>query len=105
MKLSSNLIGSLLIAAIGTTAFVYMAKRPAVEGNTVIFGAPNQIGASTTSKVEEQEVPKQEETLVETTEAKVETTESTTTEATTNTSETTSNSVEDTPETTETPTN
>jgi hypothetical protein len=105
MKLSSNLIGSLLVAAIGTAAFVYMAKRPAVEGNTVMFGAPTLIGASTASKDEVKEVAKQEEVMVETTEAKVESSENTTTEAaTTNTSET-SSPVEDTQETTETPAN
>lgn len=96
MKITSNLIGTLLVAAIGTAAFVYMAKRPAVEGNTVLFGAPNKISASTTSKDMQKEEPKQEETVAETTETKVESTEnpSPTEATTTNTSEA-SSTVED----------
>jgi len=40
MKLSSNTIGILVVTAIATAAFVWMAKRPAVEANVFALGMP-----------------------------------------------------------------
>lgn len=40
MKLSSNTIGILLFTVIASMAFVWMAKRPAVDGQTISFGMP-----------------------------------------------------------------
>ena len=50
MKLSAGTVGTLLFTAVAIAAFVWMAKRPAVEGNAMIFGMPAQ---STTAKAEE----------------------------------------------------
>ena len=38
MKLSNNFIGALIFTALAITVFVFMAIRPAVEGNAMIFG-------------------------------------------------------------------
>ncbi len=40
MKLSTGMIGTLLFTAVATAAFVWMAKRPVVDGNAIIFGMP-----------------------------------------------------------------
>ena len=40
MKLSANTIGLFTFIVISSTAFVYMAKRPPVEGNAISFGMP-----------------------------------------------------------------
>jgi len=52
MKLSSSLISILVFIAITTAAFIWMAMRPAVEGNAMIFGMPNI--ATTTANTEPQ---------------------------------------------------
>ena len=43
MKLSNNFIGALIFTAFAITVFVFMAMRPAVEGNAMIFGMPMNI--------------------------------------------------------------
>ncbi len=48
MKLSSNLISILIFLAITTAVFIWMAMRPAVDGNAMIFGMPNSNSASNT---------------------------------------------------------
>ncbi len=53
MKLSKAMIGTLLFAAVGAAAFVWMVKRPAVDGNAMIFGMPTSSVATTEEKVEE----------------------------------------------------
>ncbi len=52
MKLSAGTIGTLLFTAVAITAFVFMAKRPAVEGNAMNFGMPIQ-STAVEEKVEE----------------------------------------------------
>ncbi len=42
MKLSSNFIGAIIFTALAVVAFVWMAMRPAVEGNAMSFGMPVQ---------------------------------------------------------------
>ncbi len=41
MKLSSNTVGILVIIGLATAAFVWMAKRPAIEGNALVLGMPS----------------------------------------------------------------
>jgi len=57
MKLSSNTIGILVVTAIATAAFVWMAKRPAVEANIFALGMPvnqeNKAKEETATTVEE----------------------------------------------------
>ncbi len=50
MKLSANTLGMLVFTAIATTAFVWMAKRPATNTKVMQFGMPLQ---STTATKEE----------------------------------------------------
>ena len=42
MKLSANTLGIFAVTAIATTAFVWMVKRPPVEGQVTQFGMPSQ---------------------------------------------------------------
>ena len=42
MKLSANTLGIFAVTAIATTAFVWMVKRPPVEGQVIQFGMPSQ---------------------------------------------------------------
>lgn len=68
MKLSSNLISILIFIAITTAAFIWMAMRPAVEGNAMIFGMPNTstTTVSTESQSTEAEPVKAEVNMTET---------------------------------------
>jgi len=82
MKLSTGTIGTLIYTAIATAAFVWMAKRPAVEATAMNFGMPSQsISAAssiTESEAKEEKVDEPEEKM-EATEINT-TTEETTTE-------------------------
>ncbi|KAG1707649.1 Octaprenyl diphosphate synthase [Nymphon striatum] len=49
MKLSSSSIGALLFTAIGTTAFAFMAKRPAVDATAMQFGMTNSTTQTTST--------------------------------------------------------
>ena len=51
MKLSSNSVGMLIFTALAIAVFVFMALRPAVDGNAMNFGVPlsTDISASTIS--------------------------------------------------------
>jgi len=62
MKLSANTIGTLIFTAIATAAFVWMAKRPAVEATAMNFGIPSQTTSATNSSAE----PKVKEAQVDT---------------------------------------
>lgn len=62
MKLSANTIGTLIFTAIATAAFVWMAKRPAVEATAINFGIPSQTTSATNSSAE----PKVKEAQVDT---------------------------------------
>ena len=53
MKTSSNTIGLLIFVIIATTAFVYMAKRPPIEGKAINFGMPIKSTDSTTKEAKE----------------------------------------------------
>lgn len=61
MKLSAGTIGTLLFAAVAITAFVWMAKRPAVEGNAMNFGMPMQSTTTVEDKAPVSNEPKKEE--------------------------------------------
>ena len=71
MKLSTGTIGTLLFTAVATAAFVWMVKRPAVEGNAMIFGMPAQSSTAeekmpaATSSTPEVETPVSEVSEVE----------------------------------------
>jgi len=65
MKLSAGTVGTLLFTAVATAAFVWMAKRPVVEGNAMNFGMPMQATAAVEDKMPETqpattEIPKVE---------------------------------------------
>lgn len=60
MKFSANTFGILAFTALATTAFVWMAKRPPVEGQLMQFGMPLK-----TTKVEKQEEAKEAPKLVD----------------------------------------
>jgi len=47
MKLSANTLGIITFTAIATTAFAWMAKRPAIEGQIIQFGMPLQADNTT----------------------------------------------------------
>jgi len=47
MKLSANTLGIITFTAIATTAFAWMAKRPAIEGQIIQFGMPLQASDTT----------------------------------------------------------
>ena len=57
MKLSAGTIGTLLFTAVATAAFVWMAKRPAVDGSAMNFGMPIQSTAVVEGKAVEDAVP------------------------------------------------
>ncbi|MCF6190719.1 MAG: hypothetical protein L3J51_09575 [Cocleimonas sp.] len=69
MKLSAGTIGTLLFTAVATAVFVWMAKRPAVDGSAMNFGMPMQSTAVVEGnepvlnepKIEEVEPEKMEE--------------------------------------------
>ena len=51
MKLSNNLIGALIFTILAVVVFVFMAMRPAVEGDAMIFGMPATNGNNTNEPV------------------------------------------------------
>jgi len=53
MKLSAGTIGTLAFTALATAAFVWMAKRPAVEISAMQFGMPTSKASGATPKVVE----------------------------------------------------
>lgn len=59
MKSSSNTFGLLIFVAIATTAFVYMAKRPPIDGNAISFGMPIKGAEDTTQTPKESSVESQ----------------------------------------------
>ncbi len=63
MKLSAGTVATLLFTAVGTAAFVWMAKRPAVDITAMNFGMPIQTTASSPEK--EQPEKKAEEAVSE----------------------------------------
>ncbi len=63
MKLSANSLGIFVLTAITTTAFVWMAKRPPVEGYAIKFGMP--LASST------EEMAKEKPKILETSEENV----------------------------------
>jgi len=57
MKLSAGIIGTVLFTAVATAAFVWMAKRPAVDGNAMSFGMPLQSAAVVEDAIAEDKAP------------------------------------------------
>ena len=53
MKLSAGTIGTLVFTALATAAFVWMAKRPAVEISAMQFGMPTTKAGDAAPKVVE----------------------------------------------------
>jgi outer membrane biosynthesis protein TonB len=51
MKFSNNLIGALIFTILAVAVFVFMAMRPAVEGDAMIFGMPATNGNNTNEPV------------------------------------------------------
>lgn len=51
MKFSNNLIGALIFTILAVAVFVFMAMRPAVEGDAMIFGMPATNGNNTNDPV------------------------------------------------------
>lgn len=67
MKLSAGTIGTLAFTALATAAFIWMAKRPAVDVSAMQFGIPAVKTASPAPQVVE--TKKTDDATVETTKA------------------------------------
>ena len=59
MKLSAGTIGTILFTAVATAAFVWMAKRPVVEGSAMNFGMPMPLATRAEDKAPAFNVPKE----------------------------------------------